>query len=41
MCGPESDTEQQSLHAEIVDSTLLLAKRRVKQLVETREVDDA
>jgi hypothetical protein len=36
MCGPESDTEQ-GLHAETVDGALLLAERRVKQLLETDE----
>jgi hypothetical protein len=39
MCGPESDTEQQSLHAETVDGALILAERRVKQLLETDEAE--
>ena len=38
MCGPESDTEHGSLHAETLDGALLLAERRVKQLLdEARE----
>jgi hypothetical protein len=36
MCGPESDTEQ-GLHAETVDGALLLAERRVDQLLEQRD----
>ena len=38
-CGPEADTEQGSLHAETVDGGVLLAERRVTQLVETREAE--
>ena len=38
-CGPEADTEQGSLHAETVDGAVLLAERRVRQLVGPRAAE--